>query len=190
MSARTRHPRSTEIRYRSRNTASRSSPVVASRNRTGRARSSRDEARSSAPASHLGVGSRSFAVTSTNLDGGPAASAPTMHRVRLGISPPVEMTGVGEAVRLSARAEALGYTDVFSSEAGHADAFSPLAALAMATATVRLGTALVPVYTRPPALVAMSAAGLHHLSGGRFVLGLGASTPPIVERWMGLAFER
>jgi probable F420-dependent oxidoreductase len=78
---------------------------------------------------------------------------------------------------------------VFSSEAGHADAFTPLAALAGRTSTIRLGTALVPVFTRPPALLAMTAMAMHAATGGRFVLGIGTSTPHIVERWMGLEFE-
>jgi probable F420-dependent oxidoreductase len=111
-----------------------------------------------------------------------------MSPMRLGITPPVEMAGVAAAVELSARAEALGYTDVFSSEVGSADAFSPLAALAVQTSRVRLGTALVPVFTRPPALLAMTAASLQALCGGRFVLGIGTSTRHIVERWMGLEF--
>ena len=109
--------------------------------------------------------------------------------MRLGVTPPVEMTGVRAAVDLAARAEDLGYTDVFSSEVGSADAFSPLAALAERTTRVRLGTALVPVFTRPPALLAMTAASLQSLSGGRFVLGVGASTANIVERWMGQEFR-
>jgi alkanesulfonate monooxygenase SsuD/methylene tetrahydromethanopterin reductase-like flavin-dependent oxidoreductase (luciferase family) len=108
--------------------------------------------------------------------------------MRLGITPPVEMTGIAAAVELSAQAEALGYTDLFSSEIGSADAFSPLAALAVQTSRVRLGTALVPVFTRPPALLAMTAASLQSISRGRFVLGIGTSTRHIVERWMGLPF--
>jgi probable F420-dependent oxidoreductase len=100
------------------------------------------------------------------------------------------MTGVAASVELSVEAEALGYTDVLSSEVGSADAFSPLAAIAVRTSRIRLGTALVPVFTRPPALLAMSAGSIQALSGGRFVLGIGTSTQPIVERWMGLPFER
>src|SRR5437762_332214 len=110
--------------------------------------------------------------------------------MRLGITPPVEMTEIASAVELSVKAEALGYTDVFSSEVASADAFTPLAAVAVRTSRVRLGTALVPVFTRPPALVAMSAGAVQAVSGGRFVLGIGTSTQPIVERWMGFPFER
>jgi probable F420-dependent oxidoreductase len=73
---------------------------------------------------------------------------------------------------------------------GCADAFSPLAAIAARTSSIRLGTALAPVFTRPPALMAMTAAGLQALSGGRFVLGIGTSSPAIVGDWMGLEFVR
>src|SRR5437660_9753277 len=108
---------------------------------------------------------------------------------RLGLTPPIEVTGFRRAVELCARAEQLGYTDVWSAEVGATDAFSPLAAIAVKTDRVRLGTALVPVFTRPPALTAMSAAGLQQLSGGRFVLGIGTSSPAIVGQWMGLEFD-
>ena len=110
--------------------------------------------------------------------------------MRFGVTPPVEMAGVAAAIEVAAEAEALGYQDVFSSEVGSADAFTPLAALAARTSTIRLGTALVPVFTRPPALIAMTASAIQAASGGRFVLGIGASTAHIVERWMGLRFER
>jgi probable F420-dependent oxidoreductase len=108
---------------------------------------------------------------------------------RLGLTPPIEVTGFRRAVELCARAEQLGYTDVWSAEVGATDAFSPLAAIAVKTDRLRLGTALVPVFTRPPALTAMSAAGLQQLSGGRFVLGVGTSSPAIIDLWMGLEFD-
>ena len=108
---------------------------------------------------------------------------------RLGLTPPIEVAGFPAAVELCARAEELGYTDVWSAEVGAADAFTPLAAVATKTSRVRLGTALVPVFSRPPALTAMSAAGLQQLSGGRFVLGIGLSSPAIVGQWMGLEFD-
>ena len=108
---------------------------------------------------------------------------------RLGLTPPVEVAGFAAAVDLCARAEQLGYTDVWSAEVGAVDAFTPLAAIATKTERVRLGTALVPVFNRPPALTAMSAAGLQQLSHGRFVLGIGLSSPAIVGQWMGLEFD-
>jgi probable F420-dependent oxidoreductase len=108
---------------------------------------------------------------------------------RLGLTPPIEVAGFPAAVELCARAEQLGYTDVWSAEVGAVDAFTPLAAVATRTERVRLGTALVPVFNRPPALTAMSAAGVQQLSGGRFVLGIGLSSPAIVGSWMGLEFD-
>lgn len=94
-----------------------------------------------------------------------------------------------ESLALARRAEGLGYTDAWTAEVGGADGFAPLAALAVQTETMRLGTAIVPAYTRPPALLAMSAATLQNISHGRFVLGLGTSSAIIVERWMGGTFD-
>jgi alkanesulfonate monooxygenase SsuD/methylene tetrahydromethanopterin reductase-like flavin-dependent oxidoreductase (luciferase family) len=55
---------------------------------------------------------------------------------------------------------------------------------------MRIGTAIVPVFTRPPGLIAMQAAALAELAPGRFVLGLGSSTPVVIESWMGVPFQR
>jgi probable F420-dependent oxidoreductase len=82
-----------------------------------------------------------------------------------------------------------GYTDVWSSEVSGTDAFVPLALAATWEPTLRLGTAIVPVFTRGPALIAMSAATMAAAAPGRFVLGLGASSPAIVESWNGLDFS-
>jgi probable F420-dependent oxidoreductase len=84
----------------------------------------------------------------------------------------------------------LGYTDVWSAETNGTDAFTPLALASAWEPTLRLGTAIVPVYTRGPALIAMSAAALAAAAPGRFVLGLGASSPVIVGNWNGIAFEQ
>jgi probable F420-dependent oxidoreductase len=83
----------------------------------------------------------------------------------------------------------LGYTDVWTAETNGTDAFTPLALASAWEPTLRLGTAIVPVFTRGPALIAMSAASLAAAAPGRFVLGLGASSPVIVGNWNGLAFE-
>lgn len=82
-----------------------------------------------------------------------------------------------------------GYTDVWSAETAGADAFTPLALASVWEPSLRLGTAIVPVYTRGPALIAMSAAALAAAAPGRFVLGLGASSPVIVQNWNGIAYE-
>lgn len=84
----------------------------------------------------------------------------------------------------------LGYTDAWSAETNGFDAFTPLALAAAWEPTLRLGTAIVPVFTRGPALIAMSAAALAAAAPGRFVLGLGASSPVIVGGWNGITFER
>jgi probable F420-dependent oxidoreductase len=83
----------------------------------------------------------------------------------------------------------LGYTDAWSSEADSTDAFTPLALAAAWAPTLRLGTAIVPAYTRGPAVLAQSAAALAEAAPGRFVLGIGTSSNVIVERWNGIPFE-
>lgn len=87
-------------------------------------------------------------------------------------------------------AERLGYTDAWTYESFGADGFVPASAAAIASERMRIGTAIVPVYTRPAPLIAMSAVTLNQLSGGRFILGLGVSTPTIVEQWMGVPYRK
>jgi probable F420-dependent oxidoreductase len=84
----------------------------------------------------------------------------------------------------------LGYTDLWSAEADGADAFTPLALASEWAPGLRLGTAIVPAFTRGPGLIAQSAATLASVSGGRFVLGLGTSSDVIVERWNGIPFDK
>ena len=93
-------------------------------------------------------------------------------------------------IELVRRADALGYEEVWSLESFTTEAFSPLTAVAMLSEKMRLGTAIVPVFTRPPALIAMSAMTVQQLSGGRFVLGMGISSPQIIGQWMGVPFEK
>ncbi len=84
----------------------------------------------------------------------------------------------------------LGYTDLWSSESGGHDGFTPLAMAAAWLPDVRLGIAIIPVYTRGPALLAMSVASLAEAAPGRFVMGIGTSSDVIVERWNGIPFEK
>lgn len=109
--------------------------------------------------------------------------------MRIGITLPTEPFENRHMIDLVRRADALGYTDAWSLESFTTEAFSPLAAVAMLSEKMRLGTAIVPVFTRPPALIAMSAATVQQLSGGRFILGLGISTPQIIGQWMGVPFN-
>jgi probable F420-dependent oxidoreductase len=85
---------------------------------------------------------------------------------------------------------ALGYTDAWSSEADGTDAFTPLALAAAWTPSLRLGTAIVPAYTRGPAVLAQSVAAMAEAAPGRFAIGVGTSSNVIVERWNDIPFER
>jgi probable F420-dependent oxidoreductase len=83
----------------------------------------------------------------------------------------------------------LGYTDAWSSEADGTDAFTPLALAAAWAPELRLGCAIVPAYTRGPALMAQSVAAMAEAAPGRFAFGIGTSSDVIVERWNGIPFE-
>ncbi|HZQ56598.1 MAG TPA: LLM class F420-dependent oxidoreductase [Acidimicrobiales bacterium] len=106
-----------------------------------------------------------------------------------GITVPFDGVPLGEQRSWWEECAELGYTDLWSVETNGADAFVPLALAAVWTPRLRLGTAIVPVFTRGPALLAQSAATLATLAPGRFALGVGSSTEPIVTRWNGIAFE-
>ncbi len=109
---------------------------------------------------------------------------------RLGFTAPLLGMDVRASSELARRAEGMGYTDCWSAETSGPDGFSVASAVGIATEKIRLGCAIAPVYTRPPALIAMSALAGHQASGGRFCLGLGASSPVIVEGWMGLSLDK
>src|SRR5206468_6771723 len=74
------------------------------------------------------------------------------------------------------------------SEVAGLDAFTPLALASVWAPTMRLGTAIAPAYTRGPGLLAMSAAALAEAAPGRFLLGVGSSSPVIVDDWNSLSF--
>jgi probable F420-dependent oxidoreductase len=82
----------------------------------------------------------------------------------------------------------LGYTDIWSAEVDGGDGLTPLALAAAWEPRLRLGTAILPAYTRSPALMAQSAAALADAAPGRFALGIGTSSNVIVERWNGVPF--
>jgi probable F420-dependent oxidoreductase len=88
------------------------------------------------------------------------------------------------------RAEAVGYTDLWTGETAGPDGFTPLALSAAWTERMRLGTGIVGVFQRGPALLAQEAAALASASGDRFVLGIGSSSDRIVEGWNGIPFEK
>jgi len=87
-------------------------------------------------------------------------------------------------------AEQLGFDSVWTAEAYGSDALTPLAWWGARTSRIRLGTAIAQISARTPTAAAMAAITLDHLSGGRFVLGLGASGPQVVEGWYGQPYPR
>jgi F420-dependent oxidoreductase-like protein len=86
--------------------------------------------------------------------------------------------------------EALGFDSVFTAESWGSDAVSPLAWWGSMTSKIRLGTNIMQISARTPSAAAMATITLDHLSGGRFVLGLGVSGPQVVEGWYGQRFNR
>lgn len=82
----------------------------------------------------------------------------------------------------------MGYTDIWSAESDGADAFTPLAMAAAWEPRLRLGTAIVPAYTRSPACFAQSVASMADAAPGRFAIGIGSSSNVIVENWNGIPF--
>jgi probable F420-dependent oxidoreductase len=84
----------------------------------------------------------------------------------------------------------LGYTDLWSAESNGMDGFTPLALASVWAPALRLGVAIIPVYTRGPATLAMSAATMAAAAPGRFVLGIGTSSNVIVERWNSTSFDK
>ncbi len=109
---------------------------------------------------------------------------------RWGLTLPLPSLPLREHAELVRRAEAAGYTDMWSGETQGPDGFTPLVLGAAWTERVRLGTGVVGVFTRGPALLAQEAAALSDASNGRFVLGIGASSDRIVEGWNQMAFEK
>ena len=95
--------------------------------------------------------------------------------------------GVAKAIGLC---EQLGFDSIWTAEAYGSDCLTPLAWWGSATSTVRLGTDVLQLSARTPTATAMAALTLDHLSGGRFVLGLGASGPQVVEGWYGQPYPR
>jgi F420-dependent oxidoreductase-like protein len=95
-----------------------------------------------------------------------------------------------DAVELAAEAERLGFDSVWTAESYGSDALTPLAWWGSQTSRVRLGTSLCQLSARTPTAMAMAAQTMDHLSGGRFVLGLGVSGPQVVEGWYGQPFPK
>ncbi len=97
--------------------------------------------------------------------------------------------GFRETADHVAELEKLGVDIVLVAEAYSFDAVSQLGYLAAKTSTIELGSGILPIYTRTPALLAMTAAGLDYVSDGRFRLGIGTSGPQVMEGFHGVAFD-
>ena len=108
---------------------------------------------------------------------------------RYGITIPFDGIPLADHREVYEELAELGYTDLWSSEANGTDAFTPLALAAAWVPTMRLGCAIVPAYTRGPALMAQSVAALAEAAPGRFAFGIGTSSNVIVENWNGIPFE-
>jgi probable F420-dependent oxidoreductase len=108
---------------------------------------------------------------------------------RYGITIPFDGVTLLEHREWFHRLADLGYTDVWSAEVDGADGFTPLTVAALSEARLNLGVAVTPAFTRGAGLLAMSVAAMAEVAGGRFTMGLGASSQPVVERWNGIAYE-
>jgi probable F420-dependent oxidoreductase len=109
---------------------------------------------------------------------------------RYGITFPFDGTPLLEQRDIVRELVDLGYTDLWSAESGGYDAFIPLAVAAQWAPELRLGTAIVPAYTRGAHTLASTVASMCQAAPGQFALGLGTSSDVIVERWNGLSFDK
>jgi probable F420-dependent oxidoreductase len=109
---------------------------------------------------------------------------------RYGMTIPFDNVPLHAQADMIRELEDLGYTDVWSSEANGADGFTPLALASVWAPSLRLGSAIVPAYTRGPAALAQCVASLADAAPGRVAFGIGTSSNVIVERWNGIPFEQ
>jgi len=110
--------------------------------------------------------------------------------MRYGVTIPFDGIPLGQQRAAIEELEARGYTDLWSAESSGSDGFTPLVLASQWAPSLRLGCAIFPVYTRGPALLAMSVASLCQAAPGRVVVGLGSSSNVIVEHWNGIPFEK
>lgn len=110
--------------------------------------------------------------------------------MRLGLMIGFSGRKVDLPTEMIAEAERLGFYAVWTSEAWGSDAITPLAWIGAQTQNVRLGTAIMQMQARTPAMTAMTAITLDQLSGGRFILGLGLSGPQVIEGWHGQPYHQ
>jgi probable F420-dependent oxidoreductase len=109
-------------------------------------------------------------------------------RQRWGLTIPLTGVPLGAHESLLRELADVGYTDVWTSEVAGTDAFTPLALASTWAPSLRLGTAIAPAFTRGPGLLAMTAAAMTEAAPDRFILGIGASSPVVVEDWNAQSF--
>lgn len=110
--------------------------------------------------------------------------------MRYGLTIPVDALSLPQHREFLRELVDLGYTDVWTGESEGPDGLTPLALAAAWVPELQLGTAILPVFTRGTAVLAQTAATMAAAAPGRFTLGIGSSTPPIVERWNAQPFDR
>ncbi len=106
------------------------------------------------------------------------------------------VTGLGEGGRVSIdmellrEAEDLGFDSIWTSEAWGSDAISTASWILAQTTKIKVGTGIIQMSARTPAMAAMTAMSLQHLSNDRFILGIGPSGPQVIEGWHGMPYGR
>lgn len=120
---------------------------------------------------------------------GPSFSA-TLRVMKLGLNLGLFATAVADNFMLVEEAENLGYESVWTAEAYGSDAVTPLAYIAAKTERIKLGTGVMQMPGRTPAMTAMTATSLDRMSNGRMLLGLGVSGPQVVEGWHGRPYGK
>jgi F420-dependent oxidoreductase-like protein len=110
--------------------------------------------------------------------------------MRLGLNFGYWGSGPSDNIALAREAERLGYASLWTAEAYGSDAVTPLVWLAAHTERISVGTAIMQMPARTPAMTAMTAATIDLLTGGRFLLGVGASGPQVVEGWHGVVYGK
>src|SRR5437870_6324132 len=110
--------------------------------------------------------------------------------MRLGLNLAYAGPAPADNVGLAQAAESLGFFSVWTAEAYGSDAIVPLTWIAAHTTRIHVGTAIMQMPARTPAMTAMTAATLDQMSGGRFLLGLGLSGPQVVEGWHGQPYGK
>ncbi len=112
---------------------------------------------------------------------------PVPQRIAITIPHPL---GVEPTLEQAVWAEQQGFDDLWFADSSGVDALTTAAAVAVKTERVRIGTAIIPVFSRTPAVLASTTHVLNQLSNGRFILGLGSSSPVMMEGWHGQKFEK